>query len=88
MIPVSIKVKPLEDYHIHVTFDNNEEKIYDVNPLIQGDWFGQLRDINIFNTVHVAGISVEWAEGQDVCPDDLYYNSVLIGSEQGHRVTL
>ena len=48
-----------------------------MKPLIRGDWFGKLKDMNVFNTVHIGGISVEWEEGQDVCPDDLYYNSVL-----------
>lgn len=47
MTPTAIKVKPLEDYHLLVTFDNGEEKVYDVNPMIRGDWFGQLRD-NIY----------------------------------------
>lgn len=78
MTPTAVKVKPLEGYRLLVTFDSGETRIYDVNPLIRGEWFGQLRDINVFNTVHVAGISVEWEDGQDVCPDDLYYNSVPV----------
>lgn len=76
MTPTAVKVKPLEGYRLYVTFDNGETKIYDVNPLIRGEWFGELRDVNVFNTVHIAGISVEWEGGQDVCPDDLYYNSI------------
>ncbi len=78
MTPSAINVKPLRDYKLFVTFDNGEEKIYDVSPLIRGDWFGQLGDINIFNTVHIAGLSVEWEDGQDICPDDLYYNSIPV----------
>ena len=77
MTPCAIEVKPLEDYKLLVTFENGEKKVYDVKPLIRGDWFGKLNDMNVFNTVHIGGISVEWEEGQDVCPDDLYYNSVL-----------
>lgn len=76
MTPSAVKVKPLKDYKLLVTFDNGEEKIYDVSPLIRGDWFSRLRDMNLFKTVHIAGLSVEWEEGQDICPDDLYYNSV------------
>jgi len=51
-------------------FDNGETRIYDATPLIRGDWFGQLKDVNMFNTVRIAGISVEWAGGQDVCLDE------------------
>jgi hypothetical protein len=35
-----------------------------------------LRSPAIFNTVKPAGLSIEWVHGQDVCPDELYYNSV------------
>ena len=34
-------------------------KAIDVKPLIQGDWFGELKDKSIFNTVHIEGLSVE-----------------------------
>ena len=76
--PKAVDVKPMEGYKLFVVFDNGEQKIYDAKPLIRGDWFGQLEDIKVFNTVHVAGLSVEWAGGQDVCPDDLYYSSVSV----------
>ena len=76
--PKAVDVKPLEGYKLFVVFDNGEQKIYDAKPLIRGDWFGQLEDITVFNTVHVAGLSVEWAGGHDVCPDDLYYSSVSV----------
>lgn len=76
--PKAIDVKPMEGYKLFVVFDNGEQKIYDAKPLIRGDWFGQLEDVKMFNTVHVAGLSVEWAGGQDICPDDLYYSSVSV----------
>jgi hypothetical protein len=72
----AIDVKPTDDYQLIVTFDNGEVKLYDAKPLIKGSWFGQLKDKKMFNTIHVAGLSVEWDGGQDVCPDDLYYSSV------------
>jgi hypothetical protein len=78
MRPKATKVKPTDDYRLVVTFDNGEIKIYDVKPLIKGSWYGELKDKNIFNTVRIAGLSVEWANGQDVCPDDLYYSSIPI----------
>ena len=78
MSPKAKDVKPLDGYRLLVTFDNGEIKIYDVNPLIKGEWFGQLRDPAVFNTVHIAGLSVEWRDGQDVCPDDLYESSIPV----------
>lgn len=76
MRPKAVEVKPIENYNLLVTFDNGEKRIYDAKPLIKGEWFGELEDINTFNSVRVAGLSVEWSGGQDVCPDDLYYSSV------------
>ncbi len=68
-------VEPLDGYRLLVTFDNGEVRIYDATPLIKGDWFGKLKDPAVFRTVHIAGLSVEWQDGQDICPDDLYYSS-------------
>ncbi len=74
--PTAIKVEPMEDYRLSVVFDNGEEKIFDVNPYIHGEWYGELRDKNYFETVGVDGFTVVWKNGQDVCPDELYYTSV------------
>jgi len=73
--PKAIYVKPLKDYMLEVQFDNNEIKLFDVKPYLKGEWFVQLKDIKKFNTVHVAGLSIEWEGGQDICPDDLYFDS-------------
>ena len=75
--PKAIRVKPLKDYMVEVKFDNDEVKLFDVKPYIKGEWFSQLKDMNKFNTVHIAGLSVEWEDGQDICPDRLYYDSEL-----------
>lgn len=81
MRPKAIAVRPLDNYNLLIKFNNGETKVYDAKPLIKGDWFGQLKNPAIFNTVHIAGLSVEWAGGQDVCPDDLYYSSTPIDEE-------
>jgi len=75
--PKPIKVKPLENYFLLISFNNGENKIFDVKPMISGSWFGELWDKSIFDTVRISGNTVEWVNGQDVCPDDLYYLSIL-----------
>lgn len=74
--PTVIKVTALPNYMLDLTFDNGEHRIFDVKPYIKGSWFGQLKDPGVFNTVKANGYSVEWSDGQDLCPDDLYYNSI------------
>ena len=73
--PTAVKVTPIDDYLLQVLFDNNERKVFDVKPYIKGDWYGQLKDINYFKRVSTDGFTVVWPEGQDICPDELYYDS-------------
>lgn len=73
------EVKPLEDYFLHLVFDNGEERIFDVKPYIIGSWYGQLRDVDMFRTVRVSGSTVEWADGQDIAPHELYEMSEKVG---------
>lgn len=73
--PKPIEVKLLDNYLLYITFDNGENKIFDVKPLISGNWFGELENKSVFSTVKISGNTVEWINGQDICPDDLYYLS-------------
>jgi len=75
--PKAINVVPQQDYCLLVTFDNVEVGIFDVKPYLDFKPFTELRNINLFYTVKTAGLSIEWIHGQDICPDDLYYNSTL-----------
>lgn len=70
--PKVLSVKPLENYKIYIEYANGERKIFDVAPYISGSWFGKLHDISVFNTVHPRGSTVEWADGQDISPHELY----------------
>ena len=81
--PRAVAVKPLPAYRLLVTFDNQERRVFDVQPYIRGSWFGQLKDPAVFNAVQIGGLSIEWPGGQDICPDELYSNSVP--SEAEHR---
>lgn len=76
--PTAKKVDTLPDFRILLEFDNGEVKIFDVKPYIRGKWYGELGDDVYFRSVMVNGYSVEWANGQDPCPDELYYNSVAV----------
>ena len=74
--PTVIKAIPKDDYKLLLEFDNGEKKSFDVTPYIKGSWFGKLHDKPYFSSVKANGFNIEWPDGQDICPDDLYYNSV------------
>ena len=84
--PKAIKVKPVDDYRLLVTFDNGEIGTFDVKPYIKGNWFGELEDKAIFNSVFVNGTTVEWKGGQDICPDELYYGSIKNKTKETAKV--
>ena len=75
LYPIPVAVKPIEDYQLLVTFKTGENRIYDAKPLIKGDWFGQLKDISKFNTAKIVSNTVEWIDGQDIAPDELFFAS-------------
>lgn len=72
-----LKVKPLEDYRLLLFYENGEQRIFDVSPYITGNWYGQLKNPSVFRTVHVRGQTVEWADGQDIAPHELYELSIV-----------
>lgn len=78
MRPRAINVIPLENYKLLITFDNNEKKIFDVKPYLKFKQFENLKNIAIFNTVKIDGLSIAWINGSDICPDELYNNSTPI----------
>ena len=73
--PVAKNVKAIDDYKIVIEFESGKKKIFDVAPYITGNWYGELSDVNYFKSVFVNGFTVEWPHGQDLCPDEIYYNS-------------
>ncbi len=76
--PTAKEVQSLENYTLRISFDDGEVGIFDVKPYILGSWFEELKNKNYFSLVKTNGFSVEWPNGQDICPDDLYYNSIKI----------
>lgn len=76
MVPKAKNVCANENYTLLVEFDNGEKKIFDVKPYLEHKAFEALKDINVFKTVKIAGLSVGWSNGTDICPDELYNNSI------------
>ncbi|MCL2030628.1 MAG: DUF2442 domain-containing protein [Oscillospiraceae bacterium] len=73
-----VEVMPLERYKLLITFDNHERRVFDVEPYLSDSFFAPLGNPSVFQTVRVGPISLEWAGGVDMCPDELYCNSVLV----------
>jgi len=75
MTPNIVDVKAQDDYKILLSFENGENKIFDMKPYITKGFFKQLQDKNYFKTVKPYFDSIQWANGQDLSPDTLYLDS-------------
>ena len=76
MRPRATAVMPLDNYQLAVLFSNGEHKIFDVKPYLD---FAAFKNVSEnFASVHIAGLSIAWDEGADICPDELCYNSVSV----------
>lgn len=78
MRPKAIDVKPLKNYILEIIFDNGEKKQFDVKPYLKFKIFKELENERKFKKVKIAGLSIEWENGADICPDELYNNSQKI----------
>ncbi len=78
MRPRAIDVKPMNNYKLIITFSNNEKKIFDVTPYLKYKQFEELKKPSVFKTVRIAGLSIQWSNGADICPDELYNNSMKV----------
>lgn len=73
-----IQVTPLDDYKLHLVFDNNEKSIFDVKPYLSDPYFAPISNPHVFKLVKLNPLTVEWLDEIDICPDELYCNSVLL----------
>ena len=74
------KVEPMEAMRLRLFYETGEVKIFDVAPYATGPWFGELKDDSYFRTVQMipGGIGIEWSNGQDIAPHELYEQGVLV----------
>ena len=70
-----IKVKALKDYKIELTFDNHIVKIKDMKPYLNKGVFKQLKNKEVFQSVHVSLGAIAWDGDIDLCADYLYETS-------------
>ena len=67
-------MKPNPDFTI--TFTTGENRVFDVKPFMNKGIFKELQDPGLFNSVKPFLGSIQWKDGQDLCPDTLYMDSL------------
>ena len=75
--PDVLEVKALNNYYIYLKFETGEEKVYDMSKLMNKlASYKKLKIREYFEKVKPSGETVEWEEGEDVCPENLYNDSI------------
>jgi len=74
LYPKIMRVEPLDEYKIKLSYETGEIKIFDVLPYISGKWYEELFNDSYFKSVHLipGGKGIEWGHGQDIAPHELY----------------
>ena len=72
--PKLLKVDALPDMQLVLYYETGEKKLFDVTPYATGSWYSELKDPKYFVTVRIIanGSGIEWPDGQDIAPHELY----------------
>ena len=70
------EVKTLDEYKLLLTFENDEVKLFDMNPYLGKGIFKELKDISLFKSAKVNFDTVEWQNGADIDPETLYEDGI------------
>ena len=60
-----------------LTFENGENRQFDMKPYLDIGVFQELKDSRMFNTVRTSFDSIKWDNGADFDPEVLYQKSKL-----------
>lgn len=83
-IPDIIEVRALEKYFIYLKFKTGEEKVFDMTEHIEKiPFFKRLKNRSYFEQVIPRGDTIEWKNGEDVAPENLYFKSIPINEFKG-----
>jgi hypothetical protein len=68
-------VQPQDNYLLLLTFENGENRQFDMKPYLDIGIFKELKDTSLFKTVKPSFDSIEWANEADFDPEVLYQKS-------------
>ena len=76
-----IKVEPLQDFRLLITYEGQEKRIFDMKKcwLWNKGAFLQLHDFTEFAKVQPIFDTVQWSNGLEIAPEELYDNSMSRG---------
>ena len=78
MNPYVKSIQFKDDYHLLLTFENGEKRIFDLKPYFDKPVFAKLKNASLFKTARVVSGAVEWQGEIDLSYDTLYLESQAV----------
>lgn len=79
MIPPRIKsINALDNFCLKIIYVNGEQRLYDMKKNLKYDFYKKLNKINYFKLGKSVETTIEWPDGEDIDPSELYSNSIKI----------
>ncbi len=67
-----------EDFHLELSFNTGETRLFDARPYLDRGVFTRLKDPALFKQAYVAFDTVCWPGELDIAPETLYDRSTLV----------
>ena len=79
MIPPRIEsIKALDDFSLEIKYKNGEKRLYNMKKNLIHNFYKNLNNIAYFKLAKSVGTTIEWPEGEDIDPNELYNNGEII----------
>jgi hypothetical protein len=80
LYPTIKSVSVLIGYKLLVSFSNDEQRLYDVSPLLNKDMFSSLKNPAVFQNVRVdaGGYALVWDEDTDISEYELWTHGMPV----------
>lgn len=70
------QVTPMDNFTLRIRFNTDETRIFDLKPYLSRTFYRPLGDAALFKQVFVSDYTIEWPNGRDISPHELYELSV------------
>jgi hypothetical protein len=74
-------VKPFTNYRIYVEIEDGRKGIFDLTPYLDHGVFRELKEVHYFKQVSILFGAVTWPNEQDIAPETLLAEMVVIESD-------
>ena len=75
--PRIVNVIALKNFILEIEYENGETRLYDMKKQLKNNYYKDLNNIGYFLLAKSVQTTIEWPNGEDIDPNELYKNSVI-----------